>query len=266
MRQISEKDLRDSIIAIKKDAKLVLAAKNDRTNSSAGMYREFVKLPLDRQRETINTIAGDYFVAANWKINFPLNNFSATVMPEAVAVAGKALFFSREEDSIREAVRAVKIYQNSPFFKQISAILQDAVEITGPGLNKVCQILTSPEMFAQISSLEPSPASERIVTSIGKIATYTLNPESTLNATRFLIARRYSADAADLATLLENAIFMARDPKSVKEIIEGFTAGSIDVVLRRETGKKEILGAIRDIAWKSKDSHTIRQFLNSLLA
>lgn len=266
MRQISEKDFRNSIIGLKKDAKLVAAAKNDRTNSPEGMYREFTKLPLERQREIIGAIAGDHFVAAQWKINFHLNNFPVAAAIEAAAVVGKALFFTREEDSTREAVRAVGIYRESPFFKQVSAVLQDSAEVTGVGLSKVCIILTSPEMFALIGSLESSPGAERIVTAIGRIATYTLNPDSALNAARFLVARRFSADAIELATLLENAIFMARDPKSVREIIEGYTAGSIDVVLRKEAGKKEVLGAIRDIAWKSRDSHTIQQYLNSLLA
>lgn len=265
MRQISEKELREAIIGIKKDAKLVAAAKNDRTNSVEGMYREFTKLPLDRQKEIISTIAGDHFVAAQWKINFPLNNFAAAKAADAAAVAGKALFFTREEDSIREAVRAVKIYQESPFLKQVSAVLQDSAEVIGPALSKVCVILTSPEMFALIGSLETSPASERIVTSIGRIAMYTLDARSTMNAARFLVARRYSADASELATLLENAIFMARDPKSVHQIIEGYTAGSIDVVLRKEAGNKESLSGIRDIAWKSRDSRTIQQYLNSLL-
>ncbi len=265
MRQISEKDLRDAIIGIKKDAKLVAAAKNDRTNSVEGMYREFVKLPVDRQREIISTIAGDHFVAALWKINFPLNNFTAAKVPDAAAVAGKALFFTREEDSIREAVRAVKIYQESPFFKQISAVLQDAAEVIGPALSKVCILLTSPEMFALIGSLETSPASEKIVNSIGKIAMYTLDTRSTMNAARFLVARRYSADASELANLLENAIFMARDPKSVRQIIEGYTSGSIDVVLRKEAGNKESLSAIRDIAWKSRNSETIQKYLQSFL-
>ena len=45
------KDLRDAIIGLKKDAKLVAAAKNERTNSPEGMYREFTKLPVDRQKE-----------------------------------------------------------------------------------------------------------------------------------------------------------------------------------------------------------------------
>jgi hypothetical protein len=265
MRQMSEQDLRNSVIGLKKDAKLVAAAKNERTNSLAGMYREFVKLPLDRQKEIIGAIAGDHFVAAQWKINFPLTNFAAAKAADAVAAAGKALFFSRDEDSLREAVRAVKIYQESPFFKQISAGLQDAAEVTGVGLSKVCIMLTSPEIYSLISSLEPSPISEIIVASICKIATYTLNFESTLNATRFLFARRYSQDAAELASLLENAIFMARDPKSVKAILEGYTAGSIDVVLRKEAGNKETLSAIRDIAWKSRDSETIQRYLTSLL-
>ncbi len=130
------------------------------------MYGEFTKLPADRQREIIGAVAADYFVAAHWKINFPLNNFPAARLKEAVAVAGKVLFFSREEDSLREAVRTVKIYQESPFFPQISAVLQDAVEITGAGLNKVCQILTSLGLFALIGTLEPSPSAELIVTSI----------------------------------------------------------------------------------------------------
>lgn len=266
MRQMSEKDLRDAIIGLKKDAKLVAAAKNERTNSPEGMYRELSKLPVDRQKEIIGAIAGDHFVAAQWKINFPLINFAAAKAADAAAVAGKALFFSRDEDSLREAVRAIKIYQESPFFKQISAGLQDTAEVTGTGLSKVCIMLTSPEMYSLIASLEPSPVSETIVASICKIATYTLNTESTLHAARFLVARRYSQDAAELASLLENSIFMARDPKSVKAILDGYTAGSIDVVLRQEAGNKGTLSAIRDLAWKSRNSETIQRYLNSLLS
>jgi hypothetical protein len=264
MRRISEQDFRDAVIALKKDAKLVAAAKNDRTNSPEGLYREFAKLPVDRQREIIGAIAADHFVAAQWKINFPLNNFQAAKAPDMAAVAGKALFFSREEDSLREAIRAVKIYQENPFLKQISAVLQDAAEIARTGLAKVCMILTSPEIFSLIKSMEVTPAAERIVTSIGKIAMYTLNQDSTLRAAQFLTARRYSANAAELASLLENAIFMARDPKSVKAILDGFTAGSIDVVLQKEAGKKEVLRSISDLAWKSRNSRTIEQYLNSL--
>jgi hypothetical protein len=264
MRRISEQDFRDAVIALKKDAKLVAAAKNDHINSPEGLYREFIKLPVDRQREIISVIAADHFVAAQWKINFPMNNFPVGQASEMAAVAGKALFFPREEDSLREAIRAMRIYQQSPFFKQISAVLQEAAEIARTGLAKVAIILTSPEMFSLIGSLEVNPASERIVTAIGKIAIYTLHPDSTLRATHFLVARRYSEDAAELATLLENAIFMARDPKSVKEILEGFTAGSIDVVLRREAGKRQVLSGISDVAWKSRNARTIQQYLNSL--
>jgi hypothetical protein len=264
MRQISEQDFRSAVIGTKKDVKLVAAAKNERTNSPEGLYREFVKLPVDRQKEVIGAIAADHFVAAQWKINFPLNNFSAPKLPEMLAVAGKALFYARDEDSLREAVRAVKIYQESPFFKQISSVLQEAAEIARTGLAKVCLILTSPEMFALIGSLEVTPATEKIVTSIGKIAIYTLNAKSTLSAARFLTSRRYSEDAVELATLLENAIFLAREPKSVKAILEGYTLGSIDVVLRKEAGKRDVLASISDIAWKSHDARTIQRYLNSL--
>src|SRR3954452_16187271 len=79
MSQIEESDFRDTIIAIKKDAKLVAAAKNDRTNSMETLYREFEKLTVERRRELLIAISNDYFTAAQWKIAFPLNNLPAPI-------------------------------------------------------------------------------------------------------------------------------------------------------------------------------------------
>src|ERR1043166_419028 len=109
MNQISETEFRDAIIATKKDAKLVAAAKNDRTNSPATLYNEFSKLPVERRRDIIVQISNDHFVASQWKIAFPLNNFPAAILPDAVNAAGKALFFARNEEGVREVVRAMRI-------------------------------------------------------------------------------------------------------------------------------------------------------------
>ena len=70
----------------------------------------------------------EHFVAAQWKIAFPLNNFPAEVLPHALLAAGKALFFTRDEDSVRETVRAIKIYERSPFLKNIATNLAQAAE------------------------------------------------------------------------------------------------------------------------------------------
>src|SRR4029079_12823992 len=98
MNQMSEEEFRDAIIATKKDAKLVAAAKNDRMNSPETLYREFIKLTADRQREIIAQVSNDYFVGANWKVAFVLNNTPQAALADMVLAAGKALFYSREED------------------------------------------------------------------------------------------------------------------------------------------------------------------------
>jgi len=261
--QIGEQDFRDSIAATKKDAKLVTAAKNDRLSSAEGMYAEFARLPVERQRDIIISISNDYFVAANWKIAFPLNNVPAPLLPDMVKVAGKALFFTRDEDCVREEIRAVRLYQDSPFAKQIAACLADAAEIAGTASASVAQILTSPEIFGLIKTLEPSPDSEMIVSTIGKICAYTKNQESTMEAAKFLAARRYSPQISLLASLLENSIYLARDRKSVNAILTGFSAGGIDVVLQKNASNKAVISSIRDFAWKSRDWKAIRSFLQA---
>lgn len=263
MNQIGEQEFRDAVIATKKDAKLVAAAKNERTNSTSGMYAEFVKLPAERQRDIIVSICNDYFVASLWKIAFPLNNFPAASLPVAVEAAGKALFSTRDENSVRDTVRAIKLYEPSPFFKQIGSILGEAAETTGEGLAKVAPILTEPEIFGLIRTLDPSaPSSGQIVAAIGKIATYTKDLESTTAVAGFLYARRHAPYLKELAFIMENSIFLARDRHSVRRILDGFTAGSIDVVLQKEN--KQMVSAIRDAAWKLKDSTAIRNYLQSL--
>src|ERR671918_2053537 len=137
MNQISEQELRDAIIATKKDAKLVAAAKNDRINSAESLYKEFAKLPVDRHREVIGSIATDYFVAAYWKIAFPLNSLPAPAVADGVAAAGKALFFAREEESLKETIRALRLYVDSPFYKTIASSLGDAAEIVRSELASV---------------------------------------------------------------------------------------------------------------------------------
>jgi hypothetical protein len=266
MRQISESEFCDAVIATKKDARLVTAAKNDRTNSPASLYREFEKLPLERRREIIAAISVEQFVAAQWKIAFPLNNFPAEILPDSVLVAGKALFFTREEDSVRESIRAIKIYQNTPFVKRIAAVLAESAESAGTNLGRIAAILTDPAVFGLIKSLDPAnPNSERIVDAIARVASYTVDLDSTLAAGKFLYARRHASYLPELSLLIENSIFLARDPKSVRQIIEGFTAGSVDVVLQRQSGNKSVLSAIRDIAWKARDWKVIRTHLQLYL-
>jgi hypothetical protein len=265
MNQIGETEFRDAVIATKKDVKLVAAAKNDRTNSPDSLYREFAKLPVDRQRDIIIAICNDHFVASLWKIAFPLNNTPTAALPDAVQVAGKALFLSREEDCVRESVRAVKVYLESPFLKQICSILSDAAEMTGIHLAQVAMILTTPEVYGMIRSLETSAvASEKIVFATGRTAIYTRDLNSTLKVGRFLQARGYSPLVGEIATLIENSIFMARDPESVGEIVAGFGAGSIDTVLQNQSENKQVLSKIRDVAWKTRDWKVIRDYLTRL--
>jgi len=263
MNQIGEQEFRDAVIATRKDVKLVAAAKNEGTSSASGMYAEFAKLPAERQRDIIVSICNDHFVASQWKIAFPLNNIPATVLPVAVEAVGKALFFTRDEDSVREAVRAIRLYEPSPFFKQIASILGEAAVTTAEGLASVATILTEPEIFGLIKTLDPSSASsEQIVAVIGKTATYTKDLESTIAVARFLYARRYAPYLKELAAIVENSIFLARDRLSVRRILDGFTAGSIDVVLQKD--HKQIASAISDAASKLKDSTAIRKYLQSL--
>ncbi len=264
MNQIEEQEFRDAIIATKKDAKLVAAAKNERTNSASGMYAEFTKLPVERRRDILVLICNDHFVASQWKIAFPMNNFPAAVLPLAVVAVGKALFYARDEDSVRETVRAIKLYEDSPYLRLVSTCLGDAAETTGEKCALVPVILTAPDVFGLIKSLEPSsPASEQIVRVTGKAAMYTRDLESTLAVSKFLHARRYSPNLADLASIVENSIFLARDRCSVQRILDGFTAGSIDVVLQKNN--KQIASAIQDAAWKLKDSAAIRKYLQGYL-
>ena len=266
MDQISEQEFREAIIATKKDAKLIAAAKNDRTNSPAALYAEFTKLPLERRRDIIISICNDHFTASQWKIAFPLNNFPADVLPSAVAATGRALFFAREEASIREVVRAVKIYQNSPFCKQIAELLGHGAEVVGHYVARVAEIVTTAEIYGMVKSLDPGASnSVRIVSTVVTTAIYCKDFRVTLMVGKFLHARRHSAILNDLAVVLESSIFLARDRKSVQEILAGFTAGSIDVVLQKAGESKGVLSAIRDVAWKTKNAGAIRQYLSSLL-
>ena len=267
MGQIQDAEFVDAVIGTKKDAKLVAAAKNDRTNSFASMYREFEKLPLERRRDIINQISAEQFVAAQWKIVFPMNNFPAEVLPDAVNVAGKALFFTRDEDSVRESIRAIKIYQASPYLKRIAVNLAQAADVEDVNLSKVAIILTDPAVFGLIRELDPAkPNSERIVDGICRTAAYTKNLDSTLTVGKFLWARRHFEYLPNLASIVENAIFLARDHRSVNQILDGFTAGSIDRVLQEQNGNTNALAAIRDIAWRTRDWKTIRDHLHSYLA
>lgn len=266
MDQMSETELRDAIIATKKDAKLIAAAKNDRTNSPASLYNEFIKLPVERRREIIVSVSNEYFVAAQWKISFPLNNFPAAVLPDAVQVAGKALFFARNERAVREVVRAVRIFQQTPFVKQVASLLTEAAEIEGERLGEVAEILTSPDMYGLLRELDPAtPASEKILTTVARIAGYTHDTEATLAVARFLQTRRQSAVLPDLCSIVENSIFLAREPRSVRQILTGFNAGGIDAILLfNANNNKTLESGIRTVAWKTKDWKAIRDYLQSV--
>jgi hypothetical protein len=263
--QISEQEFSDAIIATKKDAKLVAAAKNDRMNSPEALYREFLKLPVDRQKEIIGSVANEQFVGAQWKVAFPLNNLPAANAADAVGAAGKALFFTRDEDSVKETVRALKLYQDSRFYKTVATSLGEAAEIVRSELATVAQILTHPELYGMIQNLDPeAPVSEKLVLTIVRVASYTRDLNSTLNVARFLQARRHSKGIESIATLMENTLFMARDRKSVREILAGFGAGSVDRVLQRHSENKDVLSGIRDIAWKTRNADAIRNYLEQL--
>jgi hypothetical protein len=267
MGQIQDAEFVEAVISTKKDAKLVAAAKNDRTNSPASMYREFEKLPLERRRDVINQISSEQFVAAQWKIVFPMNNFPAEVLPDAVSAAGKALFFTRDEDSVRESIRTIKIYQASPFVKRIAANLAQAAETADVDLAKVALILTDPAVFGLVKELDAAkPNSERIIDALCRTAAYTKNLDSTLAVGKFLSARRHFEYLPNLASIVENAIFLARDHRSVNQILDGFTAGFIDRVLQEQNSNTNALAAIRDIAWRTRDWKTIRDHLHSYLA
>ena len=81
---------------------------------------------------------------------------------------------------------------------------------------------------------------------------------------KFLQARRHSKAIESIATLIENTVFMARDSKSVREILAGLGAGSVDRVLQRHPDSNSVLSGIRDIAWKTRDSAAIRNYLEQL--
>ncbi len=265
MSQISDREFCDAVIATKKDTKLVAAAKNDRINSPESLYREFVKLSVDRQREIINTISSDHFVGAQWKVAFQLNNLPAAALADGIQAVGKALFFSRDEDCVKAVVRAIRIYQDSPFFKSVVAGLAEAAETVGTDLATVADAITDPEIFGLTRSLDPSsPVSGKIVSSICKMASYTKDSAATIDTAKFLYARRFSASLESVISVLENAVFMARDRKSVKAILAGLGAGAIDSVLQRHAGNKQVIGQIRDIAWKTRNPDAIRNFLEAL--
>jgi hypothetical protein len=126
--------------------------------------------------------------------------------------------------------------------------------------------LTEPPLFGLIKELDSTnPNSERIVDAICRTASYTKSEESTLAVAKFLYARRHFTYLPQLASLVENAIFLARDKRSIKQILDGFTAGAIDVVMQRQDGNNNVLATIRDIAWKSKDWKIIRNHLQTYL-
>jgi hypothetical protein len=265
MNQISEEEFRDAIIATKKDAKLIAAARNDRMNSPETLYREFVKLPVERQRDIINSVSNDNFVAANWKIAFVLNNTPQAILADTVQAAGKALFYAREENGVKTTLLVLRLYQDSPFFKTIAGLLGDAAETVRMDLVHVADIFVYPEIYGMIRSLDPSsPASDRFVQCLGCVASYTRDLNSTRAVATFLHARRYSALFDSIAGLVENSIFMARDRKSVQQILAGLGAGSIDRVLQQHADNKQVLSRIRDVSWKTRDSRAIREYLETL--
>jgi hypothetical protein len=266
MSQIGEREFRDAIIGTKKDAKLVAAAKNDRMNAPETLYREFSKLAVERQRDLIISLCGDYFVASQWKIAFPLNNTPAAALPHAVAAAARALFFTRDETCVVETIRCMRFYQESPFLKQIATILGEAVEIAGPEGCAVARILTSPELFGMIRQMDSElPSTERTLETIARTALYTKDFTTSMAVAKFLIARRHSPALPEISTIVENSIFLARDRKSVSEILQGLNAGAIDVVIQRHTGNKNAIASIRDIATKTRNADAIRKHLLTYL-
>jgi hypothetical protein len=265
MNQMSEQELRDAVIATKKDVKLVAAARNDRMNSAETLHKEFSKLPVDRQREIIASVANDHFVGAQWKVAFPLNNLPAANLADGISAAGRALFFSREEDSIKQTIHAIRVYQESPFYKTLAAGLGEAAEIVRSDLVHVSRILTSPDVYGLIQSLDPAaPVSEKIVKSIVRVATYTRDEEATLAVAKFLHARRHSVALEAISRVIENSVFMARGRKSVREILAGLGAGSVDRVLERYREDHSVQSKIGDVAWKTRDARAIRTYLEAL--
>lgn len=267
MSRMSEHEFADAIASTKKDKELVAAAKNDRTNSPGALHSEFSRLSIDRQLEVICSISNDYFVAAQWKIAFPLRNLPAELQKDAIPAAGEVLFFTRDEDSVRETVRAIKIYQESPFFRKVVDLLGDCAESTGAGMAEASRIVTDPDIYGMIRSLDPEhPSSERIVDCIIKTACYTRDYRSTIQAATFVYNRRYSPDLAEIVTLLEDSIFLARDRKSVLQILSGLGAGAIDMVLQKTDQRKELLSSTKEIAWKTRSAAAIRNHLRAHLA
>jgi|GEM_PF-4211638 len=265
MNQIGEEEFRDAIIATKKDARLVAAAKNDRINSSDSLYREFVKLTVDRQREIINSISSDYFVSAAWKIAFVLNNTPQANLADMVQAAGKALFYAREQNAVQETVRALRFYQDTQYFKTVSVLLGEAAEFVRSDLGLVAKILVHPELYGTIRALDPSmPSSERFVQSIGRIASYTRDAKSTMAVASFLHARLYSSFFDSIATLVENSVFLARNRCAIRQILAGLGSGSVDRVLQRHSASKKVVSDICDVAWKTHDSQAIRSYLEGL--
>jgi hypothetical protein len=151
-------------------------------------------------------------------------------------------------------------------FSRIAANLAQAAEFADVDLGKAAIILTDPAVFGLIRELDPAqPNSERIVDSLCRTAAYTRNLDSTLAVGKFLWARRHFEYLPSLASIVENAIFLARDRRSVNQILEGFTAGAIDRVLQEQNGNSNTIAAIRDIAWKTRDWKIIRDHLHSYL-
>jgi hypothetical protein len=204
-------------------------------------------------------------VAGYWKVAFPLNSLPAASVADGVAAAGKALFFAREEESLKETIRALRMYADTPFYKTIATALGDAAEIVRSDLVVVARILTDPDMFGLVRSLDPNAAvSQRIIQCIVRVGMYTRDMDSTMTIARFLYARRHSSAVEAIAGLIENTVFMARDRKSVREILAGLGAGAVDRVLQRHAENKAVIANIRDVASKTRDSDAIRNYLQAL--
>lgn len=266
MSTMTEQEFAEAVAGTKKDKALVAAANNERTSSPGMLYAEFSKLPVDRQLEIIASIANDNFVAAQWKIAFPLRSLSADAQKIAVPAAGKILFLVRDEDSLREAVRAIKLFQESPFFQSLVPLLSDCAELVGSGTADASKIITDPEIYGIIQSLDPEhPASEKIIQCIVRTAGYTRNLRATAQTALFLYNRRYSPDLSAIATLLEESIFLAREPRNVMQILSGLGAGAIDMVLQQTEKKEELLSSVQEIAWKTRSARAIRDHLRSYL-
>jgi hypothetical protein len=157
------------------------------------------------------------------------------------------------------------MYVDTPFYKTIASSLGEAAEIVRSDLVSVARILTDPDIFGLMRSIDPNAfVSQRIIQCVARVAMYTRALGSTRTIARFLYARRHSSAVEAIAGLIENTVFMARDRKSIREILAGLGAGAVDRVLQRHPDDRAVLANIRDVASKTRDSNAIKNYLQAL--